>query len=110
MGCVGETNASFEVKYEYQGDGRWMIKRTGCATDFFHDYAVCLVAHGEPTVIFICRDTQEPFSRSNTAFLRLMGALYPASPNFLHISFGNSLCLSVFAASSSGISRSATHA
>ena len=31
--------------------------------------------------------------------------MYPASPNFLHISIGNSLSRSVFAATSSGISR-----
>lgn len=84
-------------------------KRTGSPTDFLHDYAMCLVAHGEPTVVFIRRDTQEPFSRSGTAFIHRIGSPYPASPSFLHISFGNSLCLSVFAASSSGISRSTTH-
>ena len=84
-------------------------KRTRSATDFLHDDAMCLVAHGEPTVVFIRRDTQEPFSRSGTAFIRCMRSPYPASPNFLHISFGNSLWLSVLAASSSGISRSTTH-
>ena len=36
-----------------------IIKRTGCAADFLHDYAMCLVAHGKPAIVFIGRDTQE---------------------------------------------------